>query len=380
MMRGPRGACLLYTGSRIPYWPLDAWAKTVGEVLQYVSPSEHLNSFCVALNNAALIELHLGRPAQARALCLAQIDLLLAMRGEVRTLASRYIWQPIINVLRLDSMVSPAQCRTFFSSLSRALHSRQPSELPEDLQRGIAFALESASETGIQHWIHEIAFTEPVIRCLKANDQQVLVDMVHDAEHSEHNEHSAILGHASHMSPLLAEINLLLSFWRDGLIPVEGLHAPASYPYVMSMCQLLRWFSATNVQAVSGTDILPLLRSALDAILNNDGARRSNHELIGWLTLSLAELSHAQGYIENDVSLMQRVLHLFEEIEDEIWQFRILVAMPLVLDIPQKLSTLQKTARYREIAGSKHGGLSALPYLREKLILNTSVSNLVTVA
>jgi transposase InsO family protein len=352
---------LLYGRRRVPYWPLDVWANIVGDVLQYVSPGEHLESFCVALNNAALIELHLGRPAEARTLCLAQIDLLAATSGELRAAASRYIWQPIINVVRLDAMLAPTRCYDLFASLGRLLVPEQSFQLFADLRAGIECAIESASETGIQNWIREVVLTESVAHYLKTENQQGLSNIFH-ATNSNLD--------FAHPSLVLAEAELLLSFWRDGLRPLESLDSLASTPYVVSLCHLLRWFSAIEVQAVSATDILSVLSMTLDSILGDDKIKFRNYELAGWLTLSLAELIHTRPSTKQDYTMLRRALSLFEDIGDEIWQFRMLTAMPLASDTTEKLGFLKRTSRYKEIMGRNQAEKPTLPPLRDRLMLN----------
>ena len=68
----PAGISLLSGRRRLPHWPLGRWHAAVAGVLRHAHPYEHLETYCVALNNAALIELTLGRADDARALCRLQ--------------------------------------------------------------------------------------------------------------------------------------------------------------------------------------------------------------------------------------------------------------------------------------------------------------------
>ena len=114
-----------------PRWPLGPWQSLLTPIRsQKVSSANH-KVWCLAMNNLALIALHRGDVATARALCLEQIDRLHRARHSALDdhPAGTYGIQPLVNLLRLSGGGADA-----FAGLYDAVHKARAGHVQNKLQ------------------------------------------------------------------------------------------------------------------------------------------------------------------------------------------------------------------------------------------------------
>ncbi|CAM3680745.1 hypothetical protein [Paracidovorax anthurii] len=334
MRNVPAGIGLLTGRRRHPHWPLDPWHAVVADVLREASPLLQLESYCVALNNAALIELMLGRGEDARSLCLQQIRLLMHLPAGLRARARLFIWQPVINLARMQIRSAPQQGIGWLRALRAAAGGEREAGLPPWLAEPVAFAARETEHPGVRLWLQEAAMTEALQAGLRLRDPALFADALRDG--------AGDAGSHPLLQALKAEAELLQDIWQ-GQEPEMHRAAKAPVPCVVALAHLAGWCALES--RPGQPDWHGLLAVAVGQLLGLADSADFNHELLGQLALSLARIDAAQGWEHKDGSAwLARAAAHFERRQDEVWEARLLACGPPGPD--HRLEALRRHSRY----------------------------------
>jgi hypothetical protein len=346
----PARIALLSGRRRLPHWPIGPWHAAVAGVLRHVDPYEQLESYCVALNNAALIELTLGRAADAHALCQLQTRLLADAPGALRDSARLYIWQPIINLARLELRTDVQVGLHLLRALSDVACGGRCAGLPDYLEQSLSHAGRAREMPRIRTWLREVVFTETVQAAFRLGRPQLLADALAYEARAD--------GEPPLMAALACEARFVAGLWQ-GKAPRPEALADEAVPFVVGLAQVARWRMPPSGAECAW--LRPLLVLALEQLLDLDGTEDFNNELLGHVAWALAGMALSESGLDaSERRLLTLGAARFRRLQDEVWEARQLRALP---DEAPRLQRLRARSRYREVTGGGSAPLRPLPSL-----------------
>lgn len=290
-----RSSGLLTPRRDLPRWPIKPWTAAVERTL--AAPAPAFEKLCLALNNAALIEVHRGRPKVAEALCLWQLQWLQSTGAAPEERRAKYALQPIVNLCRLALYVTPEHGNRLLRGLTNNnTKFIANTKFIDAYDFAIQYCL---GDRRINHWLQ-------AVYCREVLNGYLRQGLIKECDNWIERERDALDG--SEAIQLLNEARFLLGLIND------DLESDASQ--VPLFVQALHKVELTRADALDCTNyIVPLTITLLD----HADATRANGEMIERCLKQVRILETGKVFD----SLLDKSISWAMDLNDEVLLYRL---------------------------------------------------------
>jgi hypothetical protein len=336
-----KGTVALLTPQKaLPRWPLKPWSELIEEIISAGHKRVDLGDFCMALNNAALIELHRGNMDEAHCLCRWQIEYLLKQKTANLFLRMKYLLQPVVNLFRLRLYQHPNQGMSDFDRLRKLFQASNPLTNENSLFETALCSLAryNHSDPKIRQWIDEIYVRENLCRLLRHQDYSSICHQVQKIP--QDSDHDSLT-----LKMLMQEGQLISRLYTHHTTALNPLPNVQALPFIISIAHLAQ----ASPQPLNA-DLTNTLELSADLLMQNAPLTRNSGDILLCLIQGLGNhVLTASGKAR-----LQRAVHWADRLNDEVLKFRLLSLGATFPEFASQREPLQEASQYSVVRGSNH--------------------------